>query len=168
MATVSMADLLKQAEDAGISSFEPTDGPAELEVIRANGSKTKNGDPKFGFQFKVLGGPDDGKSFWTNMMLVPTKKTGEPNSAGLAMTFRDLAVLGAEASIVSNWDIDSPNINDQVQDATVGTRVACEIQVKQSGDFTNINLRKLRRLDSATAAPAAPAAAPAPDGDKPF
>lgn len=168
MASNTMQDLLDQAANAGISSYEPTDGHYELEVIRANAGKTRAGDPKFGVQFKVLGGPDDGKSFWTNFNLIAIKKSGEPNSAGLAITFRDLDTLGADASTVSGWDVDnSERASEQITDAIVGTKVAADVSVKQNGDYTNIDLRKMRRL-SGTSAPAPAAAPAASDEDVPF
>lgn len=156
MATATMADLLKQAEDAGISNWTPTNGEKyELEVIRANGGTTKKGDPKFGVQFEVLSGPDKDKSFWTNFNLIAVKNNGEPNSAGLAITFRDLDTLGADASTVAGWDVDSDSISDSVADALVGTQVSAEVQVSSSNGYENVNLRRLTRLSSASPAPAA-------------
>ena len=168
MASATMADLLKQAEEAGISSYEPTNGNYTLEVVRANAGRTKGGDPKFGIQFKVRGGPDDGKSFWTNFNLIATKKDGTPNSTGLAITFRDLAALGASADKVAQWDVDAPNANEQVEAAVKGTVISCEVQVKQSGDYTNINLRNVRPQAPAPSGPAPAPVQGAADGPRPW
>ncbi len=173
MANATMAELLAQAESAGVSSYEPTNGNYTLEVTRANAGRTKAGDPKFGIQFKVQGGPDDGRSFWTNFNLIAMKKDGTPNP-GLAYTFRDLAVLGADGPTIATWDIDAEDANAQVEAAIVGARVTAQVEVKQSGQYTNINLRNLRRAQGTPApsgpAPSAPAAAPSPGptGDRPF
>lgn len=162
MAQTTMADLLKQAEEAGISSFTPSEGPGTFEVVNANASKTKKGDPKFGIQWSVKGGPEDGKKFWTNINLIASKNDGTPNSMGLAMSFKDLAVLGADASVVAGWDPDSPNASEQVADAVVGAVVTADISVRESGGYTNIDLKKMKRVPGAAApAPAAPAAAAA-------
>ena len=163
MASTSMADLLKQAEEAGISSYSPPDGPGTFRVAGANASKTKKGDPKFGIQWEVLDGPDAGKKFWTNINLIAVKNDGQPNTMGLAMSFRELATLGADADVVAQWDTDSPTISEDVQAAVVGTIVSAEVKSRESGGYTNIDMKKLKRLESAPA-PAAPAA-PAPAGD---
>lgn len=160
MASSTMADLLRQAEAAGISSFTPPEGPGTFEVVGGNASKTQKGDPKFGIQFRVKGGPDDGKSFWINYNLIPVKNDGTPNSQGLAITFRDLAALGATADVVATWDVDAPDASEQVAAAVVGTVISADVQVKQSGDYTNVNLRKVKPV---TPVPAAQPAAPAPD-----
>lgn len=165
MASTTMAELLKAAEDAGISSYTPPDGPGEFEVIRANAGKTKKGDPKFGVKFKVLGGPDDGKSFWLNYNLIPVKNNGESNAKGLAMTFRDLETLGADSTVVATWDVDDPDCSEKVEAALVGTRVSAEVKTKQSGEWTNVNLNRLKRVDAAPTPPAPAADAPA---SKPF
>lgn len=162
MAQTTMADLLKQAEEAGISSFTPSEGPGTFEVVNANASKTKKGDPKFGIQWAVKGGPEDGKKFWTNINFIASKNDGTPNSMGLAMSFKELAVLGADASVVAGWDPDSANASEQVADAVVGAVVTADISVRESGGYTNIDLKKMKRVPSAAApAPAAPAAAAA-------
>jgi len=163
MAQTTMADLLKQAEEAGISSFTPSEGPGTFEVVNANASKTKKGDPKFGIQWSVKGGPEDGKKFWTNINLIASKNDGTPNSMGLAMSFKDLAVLGADASVVAGWDPDSANASEQVADAVVGAVVTADISVRESGGYTNIDLKKMKRVPGAAApAPAASAAAASP------
>ena len=168
MSSASMADLLKQAEEAGISSFEPTPGNYDLVVRSANASKTKKGDPKFGVQFAIEGGPDDGKSFWTNYNLIAVKNDGTPNNAGLAITFRDLAALGAPADVVVQWDVDSPTITEDVNAALAGTRINADVAVKQSGGYTNIDVKKIRRRGEAAgtdplAPPSPSAATPAAD-----
>lgn len=170
MASTTMADLLKQAEDAGISSYAPENGQTyDLEVIGANAGRTKNGDPKFGVHLRVIAGPDSGKSFWTNYNLRAVKANGEPNSMGLALTFKDLALLGAPSEVIAGWDVDAADASEKVAAALKGTRVSAEAAV--SGDF--VNLKKIKPLSGGAvpppAAPApAPAAAPAAASPKPF
>lgn len=171
MASTSMADLLKQAEEAGISSYSPPDGPGTFRVAGANGSKTKKGDPKFGIQWEVVDGPDAGKKFWTNINLIAVKNDGQPNTMGLAMSFRELATLGADADVVAQWDTDSPTISEDVQAAIVGTIISGETKTRESNGYTNVDVKKMKRLESAPApaAPAAPAqsAPPAAGGTPP-
>ena len=164
MASSTFAQLLAAAEEAGIGTYTPSDGNYDLVVDAASGGKTKAGDPKVSLKLKVVGGPDDGKSFWTNYNFIAVKKDGTPNSQGLAITFRDLAAFGAPADVVGSWDADSPTFSDDVQEALVGATVNAEVQVRQSGDYTNINLRKIR----STTPTVAPAAVTSPPANKPF
>lgn len=171
MASTTFADLLAQAESAGISGWTPNNQNYDLAVSGANGGKTQKGDPKIGVQFKVQGGPDDGKTFWTNFNLIAFKSDGQPNAQGLAITFRDLAALGAGADVVATWDADSPSFTEQISSVLVGNLVNADVQVRESNNgYTNINLRKIKRRDagSAAPAPAAAAAAPAPASGNPW
>lgn len=169
MASSTFADLLAAAEEAGIGTYTPTEGNYDLVVDDANGSKTKAGDPKVSLKLKVDGGPDNGKSFWINYNFIAVKKNGEPNTQGLAITFRDLAALGAPTEVVSTWNADASDYSDKVKAALAGTRINADVQVRQSGDYTNIDLRKIKRAAAALAAAAAAPAAAAPAyGDTPF
>lgn len=171
MASTSMAALLAQAEEAGISSFEPSPGTYTLRVASANGGKTKKGDPKFGVQYEIQGGPDNGKKFWTNINLTAIKNDGTSNSFGLAMSFKDLAALGADAATVAGWDVDSPAITEQVQAALVGTVVTADVSTRQSGGYTNIDVKKIRPVaggGTPTATAPAPSAAEPPSPPLPF
>lgn len=170
MASTTMQDLLAQAEAAGVATFTPTAGKYDLKVTNANGSKTKNGDPKFGVQFEITSGPDNGKRFWTNFNLIAVKNDGSSNAAGLAYTFRDLAALGADASTVAAWDPDSANISEQVSAALVGTEVHAEVTVKTSNGYTNVNLRNIRAQGPgvSSSAPGPVPSAPAATPDRPF
>ncbi len=168
MASTSMAALLAQAEEAGISSFEPSPGTYTLRVASANGGKTKKEDPKFGVQYEIQGGPDNGKKFWTNINLTAIKNDGTSNSFGLAMSFKDLAALGADAATVAGWDVDSPAITEQVQAALVGTVVTADVSTRQSGGYTNIDVKKIRPVAGGTPATPAPSAAEPPSPPLPF
>lgn len=166
MASSTFGDLLAAAEEAGIGTWEPSDGNFDLIVDAATGGKTKKGDPKVSLKLKVEGGPDDGKSFWTNYNFIAVKNNGEANTQGLAITFREVALFGADADTVRSWDADSPTFSEDVQKSVLGNRVNADVQVKQSGDYTNINLRKIKKREGSPAS--TPAAAPAAPANKPF
>jgi len=69
--------------------------------------------------------------------------------------------------VVSTWDADASDYSDKVRSALAGTRINADVQVRQSGDYTNIDLRKIKRAAAAPAAAAAAPAAPAAE-NKPF
>lgn len=167
MASTTMADLLKQAEAAGISSFTPEKGNYNLRVVGANASKTKKLDPKFGVQFEIIDGPDAGKKFWINLNLIAVKNDGTPNSMGLAITFKQLAALGADAAEVATWDVDASDASERVARALTGSEVSAEIAVRESNGYTNIDLKNVKPRAAAPApAPAAPT--PAAPANRPF
>ena len=161
MSSTTFAALLAQAEEAGVGYFEPTPGNYNLVIKSANMSATKAGDPKIGLQLGIVGGPDNNKSFWTNFNFIGT------NTTGLAISFRDLRSLGMGKEDFLALPDDREAASAKLKDLLGGKTFTCDIEVKESGDFTNINLRRIK-LGGASAAPSvAPAAAP-PSPEIPF
>jgi len=138
MASSTFAALLAQAEEAGVGYFTPTPGPASLVVKNANMSATKAGDPKIGLQLAIVGGPDNNKSFWTNFNFIATSPTG------LAISFRTLGELGMSKDDFLALPEDKEAASAKVKDILGGVAFTADIEVKVSGDWTNINLRKIK------------------------
>ena len=153
MSSFSFTQLLDEAKKEGVAGTVP-DGHYTLVVHAANTGTTKANDPKIGVMWKVVGGPQDGTTFWTNINLIASS----PKS--LAIAFRDLAALGAP----QEWLATNPSI-EEVK-ARVLAAPQMEADVTRSGDFTNV--RNLKAAATApSAVPAAPPAATVPAGTAP-
>lgn len=157
MANTKFSALAAKAEDAGVGFYEPTSGPHNLTIKRANVTATRAGDPKVGVQFTISDGPDAGKSFWTNFSFPST------SDVAVSISFRTLAELGFSKDQMVALPEDNEAASSVIDTALSGTTIACEVEVKQSGEYKNINLKRIKRQGAEAAAPSPAPAAPAPD-----
>jgi hypothetical protein len=86
MVSLNWADLQKAAGDAGFDVLPPGEYDARIESATAK--PTANNKDSIAVQFKVEGGPYDGKSFFNNFVISPE------NANALAFFFRHMAALG--------------------------------------------------------------------------
>lgn len=159
MANTKFSALAAKAEDAGVGFYEPSSGPATLTIKRANVTATRAGDPKVGVQFTIAEGPDAGKSFWTNFSFPST------SDVAVSISFRTLAELGFSKDQMVALPEDNEAATAVIDAALSGATISCEVEVKPSGEYKNINLKRIKRQgqgESPVASPP-PAAAPAPD-----
>lgn len=162
MANTKFSALAEKAEAAGVGFYEPASGNYDLKIKTANVTATRAGDPKVGVQFSINGGPDNGKSFWTNFSFPST------SDVAVSISFRTLAELGFTKDQMIQLPEDNEAASAIIAAALTGTEINAEVEVKQSGEYKNINLKRIKRQGQAspTAVPAvagAVSAAPAPD-----
>ena len=162
MANTKFSALAEQAEAAGVGFYEPAPGTYDLIIKNANVGATKAGDPKVGLQVTMDGGPDAGKSFWTNFNFKST------NAVGVAISFRQLAELGFPKEQMLALPENNEAASDAIAAALIGTKFTAEVQIN-GDDRKFINLNKIKRTGAGEGQPstAAPASNPAPDA-KPF
>ena len=163
MANTKFSALAEKAEAAGVGFYEPQSGPADLTIKTANVTATRAGDPKIGVQFTQASGPDAGKSFWTNFSFPST------SDVAVSISFRTLAELGFPKDAVVALPEDNEAASSVIAAALAGTRISTDLEVKKDGEWTNINLKRIKRT-GATGAEAipSPAATPAAPDAKPF
>lgn len=145
MTARSFADLLKEAEDAGLQTWTPESGHYHLEVPTANYKDGKNGTPVFGVRWRVVGGPFDGKSFWDNFRFASPQNT--------AITLRTLAAFGLDGEFFGSLDGPIPDNADKVIARLKAISADVDLGVKQNGDFTNYSY-KVTDAETPAAAPA--------------
>lgn len=81
-------DLLTSADDAGFSTIPASD--YEAEVAKAEANTTKSGKHQIVVRFKIIAGPQAGKSVFNNFVISPE------NANALGFFFRHMAALGLE------------------------------------------------------------------------
>lgn len=166
MASSSFAELLAAAEEQGLQTWVPESGPYSFTIANANHSLTKAGDLKIGIRNKVVGGPDDGKSFWENL-----------NFSGKAtpIAIRRLNALGIDAEFLGGLGGTLQEGADKIVARLTDVSYSADLTVKQNGDWTNYNFKNVE-LDGAPAtespnsdsAYAAPADSAPADDEEPF
>jgi hypothetical protein len=152
MTSASFAEMLRAAEAAGaVSSTLPKDRYT-FKPVGANSGNTKAGDPKFGIQLEVVGGPQNGKRFWYNLQFVAK------SPQNIAITFRTFSSLGIDQDFFAADP--SP---EQVKERILGIGLfSADYSAEVKNGYENIHLRGISLETSAPAAAAPQPQAPAP------
>jgi hypothetical protein len=116
--SVNFNDLLKAADDAGFGTV-PAD-EYEVEVAKAEASKTGTGKQKIAVQFKIIAGPQVGKSVFNDFVIT----TDNPNALGFF--FRHMDALGVPRAIFEQ----NPPLA-QVAAMLVGKRATIAVSIRQ-------------------------------------
>jgi hypothetical protein len=122
MSTFNWSDLQQAADDAGFTVLSPRKG-ADAEVVDATFKKTANGKDQYAVRFKLLGGPDDGKSVFNNFVISPD------NANALGFFFRHMAALG----LTREYFASNPP-KEAVAKALVGRRCRLDISIRTWND----------------------------------
>lgn len=115
---VNFNDLLKAADDAGFSIVPASD--YEAEVATAEAKTTSTGKNQIAIRFKILAGPQAGKSVFNNFVISPD------NANALGFFFRHMAALGLEREFFAG----NPPLN-QAAALLVGKRATITVAVEQ-------------------------------------
>lgn len=166
MASRTFQELLNEAAEAGLSTWTPEAGPYDMDIVRANYKDGKKGTPEFGVQWKVQGGPHDGKSFWDNFRFASPTNT--------AMTLKALAAFGLDADFFGTLTGTVAEESDKVIERLKQVSISCDLVVTKNGDFTNFRYNDVTRRDASADSGSSPepaaasAATPAADEEEPF
>jgi hypothetical protein len=147
-------DMLEVAKKSGALQTEVPKGRYTLKIANANHGKTKAGDPKFGFQWKVADGEHEGSAFWDNVQFVPPR--GEKNG-NLAITFATFERYGIERDFFSNNP--SP---EEIKERILGIGlIEADVEFVTKNGYTNVQLRQIKHLGDVD--PSVPSPSPASD-----
>lgn len=158
MTEVNFSALMAEAEKSGFTTV-PT-GTYNAVVTKCEAVPTKTGKPMLKTQFKIFGGPQDGRLVFTQFVL----SADNPNALGFF--FRHMAALG----LPSEYFAQNPPM-DQVAAALVSRQATIDVVIKPYQGVDKNEISAIKPLQGAPAAaapvqgavpvaPATPSAAP--------
>ena len=163
MSTLNWSELIKEAGDAGQTSYEPLpDGDYELKVLEAETKTSQSGKVMFAIKTQVQGGAHANRLVWDNLVVT------QDNPTALGIFFRKMAAMGLTQE---NFFSLGPD-NSQIEQALVGRMFRGQIgnrtyNGQKRNEIKNYypssaSAQAAAPAATQTAAAAAPAAAPAP------
>jgi len=114
-----MKDLLAQASEAGGFEALPA-GEYHVQVEEASAKTAKTGNLMIVAEFRVVAGPYKKRKLWNNFVFAASN----PNA--LAMTFRQLAILGAD-----NEFMQGDPTPDQIAQKIKGARATAKVSQRE-------------------------------------
>lgn len=156
MTEYNFSDMLDEAKKSGALQSELPKGRYTLKIKNANTGSTKAGDPKFGFQWQVVSGEQEGAAFWDNVQFVPPR---EGKTGNLAVTFSTFERYG----IKRDYFAGNPSPEDIKEKILQIGVIEADVEFVTKNGYTNVQLRNIKHLgdvDPSLSVPP-PAAAPA-------
>lgn len=154
MATASMADLLKAAEDAGFSNCPP--GLYDVRVVASEVKTTSAGKDMIVVKFEVIGGPHGGRKVPNNFVLSPES----PNALGFF--FRHMRALGLDSAYFTA----NPSVQQTAADL-IGKQARIEVGTRTWNGEEREDVKKILPPLAGVATPTPTAAAPQPVAPQP-
>lgn len=149
---IDFQDLIASAKDAGFVSEPPPPGKYVLRVNNANSGTTQAGDAKFGIQYEVVDGPEQGKKFWDNVNFIRS------NAQNIAISLRTFATLGLDEAYLAS----GPSGEQVVERLLQAPLIQADVSFVERNGYTNARLRNVKQVPQHQ-----PQAAPAPQPQQP-
>jgi hypothetical protein len=147
---VNFNDLLKAADDAGFSVVPANE--YEAEVATAEAKTTSGGKNQIVVRFKIIAGPQAGKSVFNNFVISPD------NANALGFFFRHMAAMGLEREYFAA----NPPLS-QAAAQLIGRKVTITVSIEQwnGQDRNRVNaIKKAGMVSGVGATPFIPQAMP--------
>lgn len=157
MAEFSFGDLLAAAAEAPQTSFGPeldAAGRYRADVVAANSKISSKGKLQFGLKFKVVGGPKDGSSIWSNQTLSPE------SPAALDIFFRTFEALGIPRDGWAKYGSNLEAAGEAAANAVIGAPAEINVQMGKpnNGYAAKLEVKFINPPKATQAAPVATAA----------
>lgn len=124
MGAINWNQFIKQAEEAGESLGDFTPIPAanyDVNVLKAEAKKTKNGKDMIVVTFVVEGGPYGGRRVWSNLVVSPE------SPKAMAILIRQLTALGVRPLLEAGASF------EQIAAALAGALANIKVSVGEYG-----------------------------------
>lgn len=150
MATISWSELRATAE----SGPKPVPaGKYEAIAERVNVKETKSGKTMFGVMFRIVAGPENGSTIWTNLVVSPDS----PRALGIL--FQQFDAMG----LTSTFFAENPS-DEQIAAALENARATITVKIGEWDGMPRPEVNRIERSNLA-ANPTLSPAAPAPSGE---
>lgn len=149
MTEVNFQQLMNEAASAGFSTVPA--GTYNAAITKCEAVPTKTGKPMLKTQFKIFGGPQDGRLVFTQFVL------SADNANALGFFFRHMAALG----LPSEYFAQNPPM-DAVAAALLNRQATIDVVIKPYQGVDKNEISAIKPLQGAPAQAAAPVQAAVP------
>jgi hypothetical protein len=156
MSGFDFSEMLDKAKESGALQSEVPKGRYTLKIKNANVGETKAKDPRFGFQWQVVSGEQEGSAFWDNVQFVPPRGDKPGN---LGVSFSTFERYGIKRDFFAS----NPSPEEVKEKILEIGLIEADVEFVTKGGYTNVQLRNIKHLGNVDPSLSAPPAATSKD-----